>query len=312
MAKCLGNTKGQIPETEYLYPNMERPRTHLVEIAIPYLEAKTRTVWLDLVQAGSQRVVLETIYATYKSSGEDGPETSQQDVSRPAPAPHPNTQFCSGEYQGQQDTNSQQIPRQDPSLQSPQNETQSQQQRVQPQQAMPRAAHSHIAAFGKQHVTRHAPQLQTPRPQLPDHGALGHPKLPNDSPQPSMTPIERLGTPVSSIGQQSFDTPQFQLEEYSPKNEFSMSLDSPLGSVSSDVAGIQEEYVAQHPDSPHVSVSSEALRIQEEDIAENLDSLFGSVSSENSGMQEEHVAEEPRREENTAEYLMDVLNSSKQ
>ncbi|RBA13651.1 hypothetical protein FPRO05_02444 [Fusarium proliferatum] len=294
---------------------MERPRTHLVEIAIPYLEAKTRTAWLDLVQAGSQGVVLETIYATYKSSGEDGPGTSQLDVSRPAPAPHPNTQFCSGEYQGQQDTNSQQIPRQDPSLQSPQNETQSQQQRVQPQQAMPRAAHSHIAAFGKQHVTGHAPQLQLPRPQLPGHGTLGHPKLPNDSPQPSMTPIGRLGTPVSSIGQQSFDIPQFQPEEYTPGNpgnEFSMSLDSPLGSVSSDVAGIQEEYVAQHPDSPHVSVSSEALRIQEEDIAENLDSLFGSVSSENSGMQEENVAEEPRREENTAEDLMDLLNSSKQ
>ncbi|KAF5643977.1 hypothetical protein F25303_6152 [Fusarium sp. NRRL 25303] len=244
---------------------MEKPRTHLVEIAIPYLEAKTRTAWLDLVQAGSQGVVLETIYATYKSSGEDGPGTSQQDVSRPAPAPHPNTQFGSGEYQGQQDTNSQQLPRQDPSLQSPQNETQSQQQRVQPQQALHQTSHSHIAAFGRQHVTQHAPQPQAPRPRPPGHGNLGHPILPNDSPQPSMTPIDSLGTPVSSIGQQSFDTPQSQPEEYSPRNEFSMSLDSPLVFVSSDVAGIQEEYVAQ----------------------------------------------QPRREENTAEDLMDLLNCSK-
>ncbi|QGI85010.1 hypothetical protein CEK25_011739 [Fusarium fujikuroi] len=183
---------------------------------------------------------------------------------------------------------------------------------VQPQPAVPQNAQSHTAAFVKQHVTQQAMPLQTAHSYIAAFGTLSNMLLRHDSPQPSMTPPQLPGTSWSSIGHQTSHTRQFQPEAYSPKNAFgtpldrpfdtpqfqleeiqeeylAQSLDSSLGSVSSDVAGIQEEYVAQHPDSPHVSVSSEALRIQEEDIAE-----------------------EPRREENSAEGLLALRNSSMQ
>lgn len=261
---------------ELLYPKLERPRTHLVEIAVPYLIAKAET---DVLREDYQGLVLRNIYVSYNtpSSGNNRSRNSPPYVSRPARIQPPNTQVGSSQYQGGQrqsprppapkplsapskyqaqlqHVNSQQLPRQGPSLQSLQNETQSQQQHVQPQQALPRAPPSHIAAFGKQHVTQHAPQPQAPHPRLPGDGTLGHPIHRNDPPLPRKTPIESHGTTASSIGRQSLDFSQPQVQEYSPRNEIDIFSDPPWGPDNLDIPGIKKEYVEEEPRLEEVSV----------------------------------------------------------
>ncbi|KAG5746612.1 hypothetical protein H9Q72_011997 [Fusarium xylarioides] len=211
---------------------MERPRTHLVEVAVSYLTAKAQATPHP---TGFLALPIDAIYAIDMSSGEYGLETSQQDASRFSPTVHhpQNMQFSYSGYQPQQQQiNFQQLPRQGPSLHAPQNETQSQQQCVGPQQAPQQAPHSHLLAFGtpdqhwqQQHLgTQHVPQPQASYLQPP--WSYGQQQF-SDLPQPDMTSMDNSSMPARSINHQSLDTPNPQPQGYSTWNGLDISSDSP-------------------------------------------------------------------------------------
>ncbi|KAF5710527.1 hypothetical protein FMUND_9450 [Fusarium mundagurra] len=184
-----------------IYPNTETPRTHLVEIAVPYLTAKAQATRHP---TGYWTLPYDTIYATAMSSGEYGLETSQQAASSSSSTVHhpPNMQLPYSGYQAQQQQmNFQQLPRQSPSLYAPQNDTQSQQQRVNPQQALQQAPHSHLPAFG------------TPNPQPQGSSTMNGFSISHDSPWPDTMSGDSPNTQLRSLGQQNLDIAQPQQEE---------------------------------------------------------------------------------------------------
>ncbi|KAF5562989.1 hypothetical protein FPHYL_5414 [Fusarium phyllophilum] len=216
---------------------MGRPRTHLVEVAVSYLTAKAQATPHP---TGFLALPIDAIYAIDMSSGEYGLETSQQDASRFSPTVHhpQNMQLSYSGYQPQQQQiNFQQLP--GPSLHAPQNETQSQQQRVSPQQALQQAPHSHLPAFGtafgtpdqhwQQHQgTQHVPQPQASYLQPPWSYSQ---QLFSDLPQPDTTAVDISSMPAGSINQQSLDTPNPQPQGYSTWNELDISSDSHLSYI---------------------------------------------------------------------------------